>query len=109
MTGPMNGTASSSVAEAAKKVIPYTYGLNGVNIPLDDALTYILWLSIALLLLVVLFVRFGQMANAQLRHLLNLNATAQQQSYWSEDRTSIWPSLKKHVFYAPLWRKRHNR
>ena len=105
----MNGTASSSVAEAAKKVIPYTYGLNGVNIPLDDALTYILWLSIALLLLVVLFVRFGQMANAQLRHLLNLNATAQQQSYWSEDRTSIWPSLKKHVFYAPLWRKRHNR
>ena len=105
----MNGTKSSSPAEAAKSILPYTYGLTGVDIPLDDSLTYILWLSIGLLFFVVLCVRFGQMANAQLRHLLNLNATALQQSYWSEDRTSIWPRLKKQVFYAPLWKKRHNR
>ena len=105
----MNGTETSSAAEAAKNIVPYTHGLTGVNLPLDDSLTYILWLSIGLLFLVVLCVRFGQMANAQLRHLLNLNASSQQQSYWSEDRTSIWPSLKKQVFYAPLWKKRHNR
>ena len=108
MAGPINGTGSSSAADAAKNIIPYTHGLTGVNIPLDDSLTYVLWFSIGLLLLVILCVRFGQMANAQLRHLLNLNASSQQQSYWSEDRTSLWPSLKKQVFYAPLWKKRHN-
>ena len=109
MTGPPNGTESSSAVEVAKNIIPYTHGLAGVNLSLDDSLTYFLWLSIGLLFLVVLCVRFGQMANAQLRHLLNLNATSQNQAYWSEDRTSIWPSLKKQVFYAPLWKKRHNR
>ena len=109
MARPMNGTGSSLAANAAKNIAPYTHGLTGVNIPLDDSLTYILWLSIGLLFVVIMCVRFGQMANAQLRHLLNLNATSQQQSYWAEDRTSIWPSLKKEVFYAPLWKKRHNR
>ena len=109
MSSLMNGTKSSAAAEAAKSIIPYTYGLSGVDIPLDDNLTYILWFSVGLLFLVILCVRFGQMANAQLRHLLNLNATSTQQSYWSEDRTSIWPNLKKQVFYAPLWKKRHNR
>ena len=109
MASPTNGTKSSSGTESATKIIPYTYGLTGVDIPLDDSLTYILWFSVGLLFLVVLCVRFGQMANAQLRHLLNLNATSLQQSYWSVDRTSIWPSLKKQVFYAPLWKKRHNR
>ena len=105
----MNGTGASPAAAAAKSIVPYTYGLAGVNIPLDDGLTYALWLSIGSLFLLTLCVRFGQMANAQLRHLLNLNASSHQQSYWSEDRTSIWPSLKKQVFYAPLWKKRHNR
>lgn len=109
MASPVNGAKSSSAAETAKNIIPYTHGLTGVNISLDDSLTYILWLSIGLLLLLILCVRFGQMANAQLRHLLNLNATSVKQSYWSEDKTSIWPSFKKQVFYAPLWKKRHNR
>ena len=66
-------------------------------------------MSIAALCVVVFIVRFGQMANAHLRHLFNLNAGPLQQSYWSEDRTQIWPALKKHLLYAPLWRKRHNR
>ncbi|KAL9138614.1 MAG: hypothetical protein Q9175_000187 [Cornicularia normoerica] len=105
----MNSTKSSSAAEAAKNIIPYTYGLTGVDIPLDDSLTYILWSSMGLLFLVILCVRLGQMTNAHLRHLLNLSTSSIQQSYWSEDRTSIWPSLKKQVFYAPLWKKRHNR
>ena len=109
MTAPLNGTESSSATEAVKNIVPYTHGLTGVNLQLDDSLTYILWLSIGILFLVVLGVRFGQMANAQLRHLLNLNASSRQQSYWSEDRTSIWPGLKKKILYAPLWKKRHNR
>ena len=96
---------SSSQASA----LPYTHGLTGVNIPLDDILSNILWGSIAFLALVVVVGRTMQMANAHLRHLLNLDLNQTQQKYWSEDRTSVWPRLKSCLLYAPLWRKRHNK
>ena len=105
----MAATTSSSAASTKAQILPYTYGLTGVDIPRDDSLTYILWLSIGSLLLIILCVRFGQMANAHLRHLLNLHASPLQQSYWSEDKTAVWPKLKKNLLYAPLWNKRHNR
>ena len=108
-TDTMNKTNISTAESAAKQAIPYTHGLMGVDVPLDNALTYILWICISILLVIILVVRFGQMANAHLRHLLNLNAGSMQQTYWSQDRTAIWPRMKKHLLYAPLWRKRHNR
>ena len=108
-TTNMNKSNPSAAETPAKEALPFTHGLTGVNLSLDDTLTYILWTCIGILLLVILVVRFGQMANAHLRHLLNLNAGALQQSYWSRDRTAIWPRMKRHFLYAPLWRKRHNR
>lgn len=105
----MAATNTPSATSAAKAALPYTHGLTGLDLPLDESLTNILWFSIGLLGAVILCVRFGQMANAHLRHLLNLNASSLQQSYWSHDRTSIWPRLKKNLLYAPLWKKRHNR
>ncbi len=53
--------------------------------------------------------RFVQMGNAHLRHLFNLTASPVQQKYWSVDRTSFWPRVKKYLLYSPLFRKRHNR
>jgi len=94
---------------AAKEASSYTHGLTGVDLPMDNMLTYTLWICISILLAIILIVRFGQMANAHLRHLVNLNAGAVQQSYWSKDRTAIWPKIKKQLLYAPLWNKRHNR
>ena len=108
-TNNMNHTNASAAESAAKQALPYTHGLTGVDIPLDSMITYTLWICISVLILIILVVRFGQMANAHLRHLLNLNAGALQQSYWSKDRTSIWPWVKKQILYAPLWKKRHNR
>ena len=52
--------------------------------------------------------RIVQMANAHLRHLLNLEPREKEQKFWREDKTSTWPWLKKNLLYAPLWRKRHN-
>jgi len=106
----MNGTKGLSGEAAAKsQILPYTYGLTGVDLPLDDRLEYSFWIGVLLVISVVLCVRFGQMANAHLRHMLNLNSGTLQQSYWSKDRTAIWPRVKKQILYAPLWRKRHNR
>ena len=89
--------------------LPYTYGLNGVNIAGDDAVTHALWISVSIVLLVILAGRFGQMANAHLRHLLNLNAHPAGSAYWETDRTTIWPKLKQYLLYAPLHKKRHNK
>ena len=95
---------SPSMASA----LPYTHGLTGVNVPLDDVLSNILWGSIGVLAFIVIVGRITQMANAHLRHLLNLDCTNKQQKFWAEDKTSIWPWLKEHLLYAPLWKKRHN-
>ena len=100
-------TAPEDPAKMA--VMPYTHGLTGVDLALDQKLTNALWLSITLLLLVILVGRFGQMANAHLRHLLNLNAAPKRAAYWETDKTTIWPKLKKNILYAPLNKKRHNK
>lgn len=113
MTATNSSSTAASTAKAAKSaqaaVLPYTSGLTGVDMPLDDSLTNMLWFTVGLLGAVILCVRLVLMANAHLRHLLNLNTSSLQQSYWSNDRTAIWPRLKKTLLYAPLWKKRHNR
>lgn len=88
---------------------PYISGLAGVNLKVDDLTTYYLWLSIVGLCGCILFGRLAQILNAHLRHLMNLDASAIHQSYWSRDRTWLWPKVKKDVLYAPLNKKRHNR
>ena len=100
-------TARMSPAQAS--ALPYSHGLTGVNVPLDDILSNILLGSIGFLALVIVIGRTTQMANAHLRHLLNLDPSNKQQKFWSEDRTSIWPWLKRNILYAPVWKKRHNR
>ncbi|KMU72182.1 metalloreductase [Coccidioides immitis RMSCC 3703] len=32
-----------------------------------------------------------------------------QQRFWGIEESQIWPNIKKHILYAPLGRKRHNR
>ncbi|KAI4163216.1 MAG: hypothetical protein LQ342_003149 [Letrouitia transgressa] len=87
----------------------FTHGLMGVNLQLDDLTTQILWLSIGIVCLGILVVRIALWATAQLRHLFNLKTDPIQQTYWARNGTSLWPWLKKNFFYAPLFKKRHNR
>lgn len=96
-------------ANDKSQIIPYTHGLTGVDLPLDEKLELSLWVAVILVFGLILCVRFGQMANAHLRHMVNLNSGTERQRYWSTDRTAIWPRIKKQILYAPLWRKRHNR
>lgn len=103
------GMDTKGMSPAQASALPYTHGLTGVDVPLDDTLTNILWGSIGFLASVIMIGRALQLANAHLRHLLNLDSSKMQQKYWSEDGTSIWPWLKANCLYAPLWRKRHNK
>lgn len=105
----MAESKSPASPQSTNTVLPYTTGLAGVNLGRDDLTTQLLWLSVAGICVLVLLGRFLQMGNAHLRHLFNLTASPTQQNFWSKDMTTFWPRLKKHLIYAPLHRKRHNR
>ncbi|KAI9739268.1 MAG: hypothetical protein M1834_007481 [Cirrosporium novae-zelandiae] len=66
-------------------ILPYTTGLSGVHLALND------------------------MGSAHMRHLVTLGSSAEQQTYFSRNHSTFWPFLKKHLLYAPLGKKRHNR
>lgn len=68
-----------------------------------------LWLSCGVLCVAILFIRFAQIGNAHLRHLHTLTANPEQQSFWTRNRSSFATRLRKHLLYAPLGKKRHNR
>ncbi|KAI9767299.1 MAG: hypothetical protein M1835_007053 [Candelina submexicana] len=99
-----NGSSSTPAGPTS-----YTHGLNGVDQPMNHLLVSFLWLSMAGLCIFIFVARFTQMGNAYIRHLFSLSATSEQLSFWAENRTRIWPKIKKHFTYAPIWKKRHNR
>lgn len=102
------GTVNAN-APNKSSILPYTHGLNGVNIPLDQLVSAVLWISMIAIACIILFARLAQLANSHLRHLYSLSATPRQQNYWSMHHGVFWPKIKKHLIYAPLGTKRHNR
>ncbi|MCJ1289034.1 hypothetical protein MMC34_000566 [Xylographa carneopallida] len=103
-----NGIPVSVILEAT--VLPYTYGLNGVNVAEDNLSSKGLFTSIALVFLVILIIRLVQMGVAHLRHLTSMGETSSGvEKYWSQDDGSYWSAVKRDLLYAPLGKKRHNR
>ncbi|GAP86612.1 putative ferric reductase [Rosellinia necatrix] len=96
-------------AGAASTIAPYATGLSGVNQPLNMIFKDALWWSLGILALVVLSVRLLEISWNKLRHVSAMSMPAKQQGYWKSAQWSWMPGLKKHLTYAPFWRKRHNR
>ncbi|EXJ91148.1 hypothetical protein A1O1_04257 [Capronia coronata CBS 617.96] len=88
---------------------PYYTGLRGVNLKMDSRLVRLLWLSILIAISIVLILRLVQLFVSYIRNIYCMTVTPSQQKYYTIDRVWIWPWLKKHVVYAPLVKKRHNR
>ncbi|KMP07365.1 FreB [Coccidioides immitis RMSCC 2394] len=87
----------------------YTRGLTGVNVRFDHLLTQILCVSIGGVAVLVLFARIAQLGHSYLRRVLSSVTPPRQQRFWGIEESQIWPNIKKHILYAPLGRKRHNR
>ncbi|KAI1161449.1 ferric reductase like transmembrane component [Nemania serpens] len=96
-------------AGAASTIAAYATGLAGVNQPMNMVFKDSLWWSLGILALVVLSVRLLEIAWSKLRHISSMSLPADQQGYWRMSQWSWMPRWKKHLLYAPLWRKRHNR
>ena len=89
-------------------IMPYTGGLNGVSLGLNVRLITILWLSMVAIAGIVLGSRLWQLVNSHLRRLHAMSGNEVEQNFWTYEKSSLWPWLKRHLIYAPLGRKRHN-
>lgn len=83
--------------------------LNGVNQPMNILFQDVVWWSLGIVAMLILLVRIWELFKAHLRHVSAMSTTAQQQIYWAENSSSWYPWVKKHILYAPLGSKRHNR
>ena len=103
------GTSAAFVSNSPT-ASPFYTGLNGVNLEMDAKLVQTLWLSITAAVMIVFVIRLSQLFISYIRNIHCMTTEKpSQQNYYSLDPFSLWSKLKKHVIYAPLWKKRHNR
>ena len=107
-TTSMNQTSTSQTATSSVSIGAYATGLTGVNQDMNNLFKKILWWSLGVLAMLILVFRIGERINHHWRHLAALNISGEAQVYWRKNESSWW-KVKKHILYAPLGKKRHNR
>lgn len=90
-------------------VYEYSRGLGGVDVPRDVIITRIIYSSVVILAFCVFCGRIAQISHAYLRHITSCTANGRQQTFWRRETSALWTNMKKHILYAPLGKKRHNR
>lgn len=105
----ISSTTSASASATSVDNSEYTTGLNGVNTKTDILFQDITWWSLGILAALILILRIIEMSKSHLRHMTAMSSDKTQQNYWAKNRTNWWPWIKKHILYAPLGSKRHNR
>ncbi|KAJ5515062.1 FAD-binding 8 [Penicillium fimorum] len=93
----------------ATYIYEYSRGLGGVDVPRDVIITRIIYISISAVAFALFCGRVAQISHAYLRRITASGANQRQQTFWAQEQSSWWPNLKKHILYAPLGKKRHNR
>lgn len=103
------GASAAEEAATTNTISPYHDSLNGVNQPMNLLFKDMLWWCLGIAAMVVLLIRIFEIMWAQLRQVSTLSVSGQKQGYWKVAQWGWMPSMKKHLIYAPLWNKRHNR
>jgi predicted ferric reductase len=102
-------TSLDSLKTPNPTIAPYITGLNGVNVPQNELFTVILWTSLGAVAVVILLIRIAELAWAKLRQVSTMSVPQDKQGYWKLSQWGWMSWVKKHMTYAPLFRKRHNR
>ncbi|KAI5306345.1 hypothetical protein KEM56_001272 [Ascosphaera pollenicola] len=97
------------VPQNATYIAQYTHGLLGVHLTLDLLLSRILWSVLGLVCVLVLSARLVQRAHQYIRLASNVDSPLKSQRFWGCESSRTWAWFKKHVLYAPIFGKRHNR
>ncbi|KJZ72552.1 hypothetical protein HIM_08076 [Hirsutella minnesotensis 3608] len=95
--------------QPSSTIAPYYTALNGVNQPLNMLFRDALWWTLGIMALIVLSIRILEILWAKLRQVSAMSQPRDKQGYWKISQWNWMPSLKKHLTYAPLFSKRHNR
>lgn len=103
---PYNASATYNESNPNPTIADFATALNGVNQPLNNLFKVILWWSLGVLAISILLIRLIQRAKAHTRHMAAMGRDTQ--TYWAQNRWNWW-KFKKHILYAPLGKKRHNR
>ena len=106
-TTSMNETSTNQTTSSSE-IGKYATGLNGVNLNVDNLFRDTLWWSLGLLAVLILLFRLVERTQHHWRHLAAMSVTREGQTYWARNQSSWW-KVKKHILYAPLGKKRHNR
>ncbi|KAJ5162661.1 FAD-binding 8 [Penicillium coprophilum] len=101
--------AARGYGSNATYIYEYSRGLGGVDVPRDVIITRIIYISLAAVAFALFCGRVAQISHAYLRRITASGANQRQQTFWAQEQSSWWPKLKKHILYAPLGRKRHDR
>ncbi|KAJ5131212.1 FAD-binding 8 [Penicillium bovifimosum] len=101
--------AARGYGSNATYVHEYSRGLDGVDIPRDAIITRIIYISLIVVAFALFCGRVAQISHAYLRQITASSLNKQQQTFWAQEQSRWWPNLKKHILYAPIGRKRHNR
>ncbi|KAL8790008.1 MAG: hypothetical protein Q9195_006557 [Heterodermia aff. obscurata] len=105
---PYDVALNQTVSSSRTKIIPYTHGLTGVNLKVNDITTQGLWFSVATLAVLVLIARLAQCLYRRFRLIVTIHLTKDQHQYWARD-SSFWSKIKKNLLQAPLLHRRHNK
>ncbi len=102
------GTGTEEAAPTGT-IAPFSTALNGVNQPVNMLFKDMLYWTLGILGLIVLAIRICEIAWSKLRQVSAMTSPPERQSYWKTSQLKWMPAMKKHLVYAPLWNKRHNR
>lgn len=105
LTAPTPANATKS---ATPSIGAFATGLNGVDLVQNNTFKIMMWWSLGGLALLILAARMWERGSKHLRHQAALGVPGEHMTFWSRN-TSDWWKIKKHILYAPLWKKRHNR
>ncbi|KAG9231194.1 ferric reductase like transmembrane component-domain-containing protein [Amylocarpus encephaloides] len=89
-------------------ILPYTKGLTGVNLWLNDVTSNVLYGSLALIGLSVFLLRCIRLGCNHLRLISTFAISGDKQKFWIY-AGGFLPKFKRHLVVAPLIHKRHNR
>lgn len=93
----------------ASYIYEYSRGTQGLDVHRDILFTRIVVIFIISMALIILCGRIAQLCYAYLRQINSVAANRRQQAFWSIEDSPAWANTKKHLLWAPMGRKRHNR
>lgn len=100
---------TDAAATANPTIAPYHTNLNGVNQPVNLLFVDMLWWTLGIFGFMVLVVRILELGWSKLRKVGAMSVPGDKQTYWKYSQWSWMPGFKKHLLYAPFWKKRNCR